>query len=102
MARQALSAVQRQHLDFHEALDTQAAAAGEEDRILAYVQREQSIGNAECRQLLQVDARRAKYLLDKLQESGLLASQGSGRWRRYQLAGQAAESSPLQDPGEQI
>jgi len=77
--------IEAEHLQFYDELSPDLPSAGEEDQILAYVQRQQSIGNAECRQLLSVDMRRAKYLLDKMLAKGLLQHQGAGRWTRYWL-----------------
>jgi predicted HTH transcriptional regulator len=56
---------------------------GHEARILAYVEEHGSIGNQECRSLLDVDEKRAWYLLNKLKQAGVLAPIGKGRWRRY-------------------
>ncbi|MCC7265021.1 MAG: sigma-54-dependent Fis family transcriptional regulator, partial [Candidatus Latescibacteria bacterium] len=58
---------------------------GEEGRILAYVRQHGSIGNSECRDLLEVSPEQAKYLLRKLSAQGLLHLEGTGRWRRYRL-----------------
>lgn len=60
----------------------------EEDRILAYVRQNGSIGNAECQAFLQVDRHHAFYRLDKMLHEGHLVSQGMGRGRRYYLATQ--------------
>jgi predicted HTH transcriptional regulator len=57
-----------------------------EDKILAYVRENGSIGNAECQTLLGIDNRRAWYLLTKLAKSGLLSPNGSGKGRRYSLS----------------
>jgi len=57
----------------------------EEDRILAYVKEHGSITNSECRNLLEVNDDRARYLLKKLVTSGALKPVGQGRWRRYVL-----------------
>jgi DNA-binding NtrC family response regulator len=77
--------IEAAHLQFHDMLTPQLHNSGDEDKILAYVQRRESIGNTECRQLLAVDKRRATYLLDKMMAAGLLDRQGTGRWTRYQL-----------------
>jgi DNA-binding NtrC family response regulator len=61
----------------------EAQTAGDEDRILAYVQQHGAINNAECRQLLGVDRRRATYVLDKMHSAGLVERRGSGRWSSY-------------------
>jgi DNA-binding NtrC family response regulator len=57
----------------------------EETRILAYVQRNGSINNTECRQMLEVDRYRARYLLDKLLSENLLVRSGAFRAARYYL-----------------
>ena len=57
----------------------------EEDKILAYVRREGSVTNGQCRQLLGVDETRAYYLLKKLCDSKHLKPQGIGKARRYVL-----------------
>ena len=58
----------------------------EEDKILAYVRREGSITNGQCRLLLGVDEPRAYYLLKKLCDSRHLKPLGIGKARRYVLA----------------
>lgn len=55
-------------------------------RILAYVREHGSVGNAECRGLLGVDAARAWYLLKKLRSAGRLTQVGDKRAARYLLA----------------
>ncbi|MBI2504745.1 MAG: sigma-54-dependent Fis family transcriptional regulator [Candidatus Latescibacteria bacterium] len=70
------------------AAETQTA--GDEDRILAYVQQHGAITNAECRQLLAVDRRRATYLLDKMNAAGLLGAPGNRAlvqlWQSWMMA----------------
>jgi DNA-binding NtrC family response regulator len=58
----------------------------EEDRILAYVQQNQSINNAECRALLGVDRHRALYLLEKMRHAKQLDRRGASRAVRYYLS----------------
>jgi len=58
----------------------------EEARILAYVQQNVSISNAECRTLLGVDRHRAFYLLEKIRHTQQLVRKGSSRAVRYYLA----------------
>jgi DNA-binding NtrC family response regulator len=58
----------------------------EEDRVLAYVQQNGSINNAECRVFLEVDRHRAFYLLEKMQHEQLLVRKGVRRAARYYLA----------------
>lgn len=55
----------------------------DEEKILAYVEKHGTINNAECRELLLSDIHHASYLLKKLHEYGLLASEGERRWKRY-------------------
>ena len=66
-------------------LDIPQRPPTEEDRLLAYVRQNGSIGNAECRAFLQVDRHHAFYLLDKMLHEGRLASHGMGRGWRYSL-----------------
>ena len=58
----------------------------DEERILAYVREHGSTNNAECREFLSIDRRRATYLLHKLCRYGLLIRQGDRRWARYSPA----------------
>lgn len=58
----------------------------DEDLILLYLQQHDSINNAECRDLLNVDLHRASYLLRKMYRSGLLTRQGGHRWTQYSLS----------------
>lgn len=55
----------------------------DEGKILAYVQRTGAINNAQCRELLAVDAARAYYLIRKLCRSGFLGPIGERKSRRY-------------------
>jgi len=57
----------------------------DEARIVAYLQTHQSMSNAECRSLLQVDIHRASYLLRKMERAGVLTCQGGHRGARYTL-----------------
>jgi predicted HTH transcriptional regulator len=57
----------------------------DEERILIFVRERGSISNAECRDLLEVDQRRAKYLLKKMVMGGNLIRQGQHRWSRFRL-----------------
>jgi DNA-binding NtrC family response regulator len=57
----------------------------EEKRILAYVQQNGSISNAECRSFLGIDRHRAFYLLEKMQHMQLLVRRGESRAARYYL-----------------
>ena len=55
----------------------------DESRILEYVREHGMINNGDCRELLDIDRHRANYLLKKLNQYGLLAIEGSGRWAIY-------------------
>jgi len=55
----------------------------EEEKIMAFVRENSSIGNVECRNLLGVKLHRAWYLLRKLSNRGLLKKEGDRRTARY-------------------
>jgi ATP-dependent DNA helicase RecG len=57
----------------------------DEEKILAYVREHGSINNTECRRLLNVEDKRAWYLLNKLRHLDALRQVGKGRWSRYTL-----------------
>jgi len=57
----------------------------DEEKLLVYVRKHGSINNAECRELLGIDDKRAWYLLSKLSNLGVLKHIGKGRWSRYIL-----------------
>ena len=57
----------------------------DEETILAYVRDRGQITNSECRKLLGVDGRRARYLLGKLCDARQLRPIGERRVRRYVL-----------------
>lgn len=59
----------------------------DEENILAYVREHGSITNPECRELLGLadDERRARYVLSKMVEQGLIRKVGAKRWTRYVL-----------------
>ena len=57
----------------------------DEEKILAYVRDHGSINNTECRRLLNVDDKRAWYLLNKLRHLDALGQVGKGRWSCYTL-----------------
>ena len=63
----------------------QKVSQSDEDKVLAYVREHGSIDNAQSRELLEVEIKRAWYLLDKLCKLGALKPVGQGRWRRYTL-----------------
>jgi len=58
----------------------------DEERILAYVREHGSIKRADCQELLGVDEIKAKYVLRKMKEAGLLRQEGTRRGARYVLA----------------
>ena len=55
----------------------------DEERIVAYIKEHDSINNAECRNLLQVEIQRASNLLRKMHKQRLLKRDGERRWARY-------------------
>jgi ATP-dependent DNA helicase RecG len=57
----------------------------EEEKILALVRERGSISNAECRDLLHVNKRRATTLLNRMALTGVLQQVGQRRWSRYRL-----------------
>jgi ATP-dependent DNA helicase RecG len=57
----------------------------DEEKIVVYVREHGSINNTECRRLLEVEDKRAWYLLNKLCNLGVLKHRGKGRWSRYML-----------------
>ena len=58
----------------------------DEEEILAYVKRNGSINNPQCRNFLSIDLHRASYLLKKMHRDGLLKREGEHRWSRYSLS----------------
>jgi predicted HTH transcriptional regulator len=68
-----------------EELPEQKVSLTDEDTILIHLREYGSINNKECRQLLDVDEKRAWYLLNKLCKSGTLKRGGKGRWTIYKL-----------------
>jgi ATP-dependent DNA helicase RecG len=64
-------------------LPSPQAPVSDEERIVAYAREKGSINNAQCRDLLGVDEKRAWYLLKKVSDGGKLKAEGQGRWRRY-------------------
>jgi len=57
----------------------------EKGEILAYVKRNGSINNMECQELLNINRKRAWYLLNKLCKTGQLSIEGKGRWSIYRI-----------------
>ncbi len=62
-----------------------APVMSDEERILAYVRVHGSIKRSECQQLLGVDEIRARYILRKMRDAGLLLQEGTRRGARYVL-----------------
>ena len=58
-----------------------------EEVVCAYVEKNGSITNAECRQLLSIARHQVTYLLDKLTATGVLMRSGSHRGTHYHLVG---------------
>jgi ATP-dependent DNA helicase RecG len=63
-----------------------APAMSDEERILAYIREHGSIKRADCQQLLGVDEIKAKYVLRKMKDAGLLLQEGTRRGAHYVLA----------------
>lgn len=61
------------------------AVESDEQRILAYVHKHGSINNSQCRELLGVERERAKRLLGKMHEAGVLDQKGTKRGAHYVL-----------------
>ena len=55
------------------------------DLILAFLATRPTLSNTQARTLLNVDARRASYILDQLVREGRLVRTGARRWARYEL-----------------
>ncbi len=55
----------------------------EEERIVTYARETGSISRRECEELLNVSPLRARYLLRKLRDKGVLYLEGKRRWTRY-------------------
>ena len=66
--------------------DKDSISRTDEETILAYIKKNGSISNAECRDLLSADIQRASYLLKKMHQYGLLKREGERRWAYYRLA----------------
>ncbi len=63
-----------------------APAMSDEERILAYIRVHGSIKRADCQLLLGVDEIKAKYVLRKMKDAGLLRQEGTRRGAHYVLA----------------
>ncbi len=61
------------------------SADGDEATILNHLKTHDTINNAQCRELLDIDRHRANYLLKKLCQYELLMQEGAGRWAVYRL-----------------
>jgi DNA-binding NtrC family response regulator len=57
----------------------------EASKVMDYVQEHGSITNAQCRELLSIDRHRASYLLQKMNDCGILSRRGEHRWTHYIL-----------------
>lgn len=55
----------------------------DEEKILAYVREHGSIRRIECQALLDTDSLRAKYILQKMKESGQLKQEGTTKGAHY-------------------
>jgi len=69
-------------------LEEEPSEQTNEEKILTYLEKHDSINNSECRDLLSVELRYASHLLNKLYQYGLLEREGQRRWSRYYLKGQ--------------
>lgn len=65
--------------------ETKTFIATAEEKIIAFVQTQGSINNAQCRQLLDANHCRASYLLGKLKRDGILVRRGTNRRTSYRL-----------------
>ncbi|NKB71550.1 MAG: response regulator [Candidatus Latescibacteria bacterium] len=63
--------------------DSEAPLSPDEDQILDHLTRHGRINNADCRDLLGINRRRATYLLDKLQARGRLQRLGANKHIYY-------------------
>jgi ATP-dependent DNA helicase RecG len=72
-------------------LKVSAGAKGEaplgenEVKIIAHIQQQGAITNAECREVLGTNLTDTSYLLKKMTEKGLIKRVGKRRWTRYEL-----------------
>ena len=66
-----------------ESIIASTISGNEQEAILAYVKKQGSINNKQCRVLLNVNERRANYLLTDLCAESLLHREGKVRWTRY-------------------
>lgn len=55
-----------------------------EGKIIAHIQQQGSITNAECREMLGTNLTDTSYLLKKMTEKGLIKRMGKHRWTRYE------------------
>lgn len=69
----------------HEERAVESKIPSNEKKILDYVEKQGSINNSECRDLLETDLQKASYLLKKLVKKGLLKRVGERRWTQYRL-----------------
>ena len=74
-----------QSTDALPASEAEKFPATDEEKILAYVQKQGRITNARCRQLLGASYNRASYLLVKMNREGVLVREGKQRATNYRL-----------------
>jgi len=74
-----------QSTDALPAIEAYKFPATDEEKILAYVQKQGHITNARCRQLLGANYNRASYLLGKMTREGVLVREGNHRSTNYRL-----------------
>lgn len=56
-----------------------------EEKIIAHIQKQGSLTNAECREFLGTNLTDTSYLLKRMTERGLIKRVGKHRWTRYEL-----------------
>lgn len=56
-----------------------------EKKIIAHIQKQGSITNAECRELLGTKLDDTSYILKKMTDKGVIKRLGKGRWTRYEM-----------------
>jgi ATP-dependent DNA helicase RecG len=65
--------------------ESEAPLGGNEVKIIAHIQQQGAITNAECREILGTNLTDTSYLLKKMTEKGLIKRVGTRRWTRYEL-----------------
>lgn len=61
------------------------AIGPDEEKIISYIKRHDSITNADCRELLRTNLHNTSYFLKKMIKKGLIKREGKHRWTRYRL-----------------